>query len=548
MSRNRIAGASVLALTAILLPPYATAVALNGAPTPTVVSGIWFFKGLLLLHAGVLVAAGVFRPRDPGGLLRLPPSDRARPAMSHLAALIGLLTVGAALRLHALGEGLWYDEIQTLVEYVRLPLGQILTTFDSQNQHLLYSILAHVARGALGDGAVALRVPAAIFGVLSLWALYRFAREITSSREALLATALLTFSYHHVWFSQNARGYTGLLLWTLVGSTCFVRLLRDPQKSWGLSLGYGASMALACYTHVTAAVVVLAHGVILLGLQLARRGQSPGAGRAAWGGLLLAVTLSLQLYALVLPQLGQTLVHPGAGAAETAWQNPVWLVTETLRGLSRGLPGGWVVLTGGGLVVLAGLFSYWRESAALTAMMLLPAALTAAAIMALHHNLWPRFFLFSAGFGVLIVVRGLFVPARALWPSRGELLATTATGLVVFASALTVPRAWQPKQDYEGAASFLDRAEVQNDAVVTVDLTEYPYEKYLVRPWRSVDSLQELEEIEQAHSRTWVLYTFPIRLAAVHPDIWARLASRYDTAAVYPGTVGGGAIVIMVTQ
>jgi len=63
-----------------------------------------------------------------------------------------------------------------------------------------------------------------------------------------------------------------------------------------------------------------------------------------------------------------------------------------------------------------------------------------------------------------------------------------------------------------------------------------------------VDNLAALEAAEGQHGRTWVLYTFPIRLAAVQPEIWSRLESRYDTAAVFPGSVGGGAIVVLVSR
>ena len=49
-----------------------------------------------------------------------------------LLALVGLALI---LRFIALGDGLWFDEIQTLVDYARLPAGQVVTTFDSQNNH-----------------------------------------------------------------------------------------------------------------------------------------------------------------------------------------------------------------------------------------------------------------------------------------------------------------------------------------------------------------------------------------------------------------------------
>ena len=137
-----------------------------------------------------------------------------------------LLAAGAALRLYGLNRGLWVDEVTTLVEYVRPSLGDIVTTYGSQNQHFLFSVLAHLSITAFGESVWSLRLPAALFGIATLWALWRLGLELTSPREALLSMALLTFSYPHIWFSQNARGYSALLFWTVASSYYLVRGLR----------------------------------------------------------------------------------------------------------------------------------------------------------------------------------------------------------------------------------------------------------------------------------------------------------------------------------
>ena len=100
--------------------------------------------------------------------------------------LPALLLLGLVLRLIHLGTGLWYDEIQTLVEFARLPLGRLLTEYPNTNHHPLYSLLASVSIGVLGESGAALRLPAALMGTASLWAFYRLALMVTSRREALL--------------------------------------------------------------------------------------------------------------------------------------------------------------------------------------------------------------------------------------------------------------------------------------------------------------------------------------------------------------------------
>ena len=73
---------------------------------------------------------------------------------------VSLLAAATVVRLIDLNDGPWFDKLLTIVRYVRLPLGQILTTFDTKNQHVLYSILAHGSVALFGESIWALRLPA----------------------------------------------------------------------------------------------------------------------------------------------------------------------------------------------------------------------------------------------------------------------------------------------------------------------------------------------------------------------------------------------------
>ena len=174
------------------------------------------------------------------------PFDTSRSNL-RLFIVGAMLLVALALRLYGLNSGLWYDEILTSINYARMPFGEIIATYDSQNQHFFFSLLSRASTLIFGESAWALRLPAVVFGVASIWALYLLGREVGSETEALLSAALLTFSYHHVWFSQNARGYTGLLFWAILSSWYFLRGLREGRsRLWVL---YAGAAALGIYTH-----------------------------------------------------------------------------------------------------------------------------------------------------------------------------------------------------------------------------------------------------------------------------------------------------------
>jgi len=460
--------------------------------------------------------------------------------------LLSVLIVGAALRVVGLNQGLWYDEIATLVRYVRRPLAEIVTRFDTQNQHMLYSVLAHVSVKLFGETAWALRLPAVVFGVASLWALWWFGTLVTSRREALLAAALMSVSSHHVWFSQNARGYSMLLFWTLLGSGLFVKLLDGSARSKRMVFGYGLVMALATWTQVAGGFVVAAHAVVYVITALAgsRRGVTPA--REPRVAIVLAGALAFLLYLPVLPSMMHTLAAPGATGGAAEWKSPFWFAAEAARGLARGVPGGWIALLAGMTVATIGVVSYARRSLAVTLLLLVPGLVTAAVMLVTAHNLWPRLFFFALGFAVLIVVRGGFAICEIVFGARAPLVATVGALAACVASALTVPRTWVPKQDFGAARDFVEATRRPGDVVVTVDMTRLPYRDFYRTGWLAADSQTNLAALRPESGRTWVLYTFPERLSAVDPALWEAIRCCFTEARRFPGTVQGGTIWVMV--
>ena len=178
-----------------------------------------------------------------------------------------------------------------------------MSSFPDQNQHMLYSLMAHISLSIFGEHVWALRVPSVLFGVASIWALFLLGRRLIGERPALLACALMTVSYHHIWFSQNARGYMGLLFFTLVATWLWLEAMDDDR--WSTWVRYAVSIALGMWIHMTIVFVVAAHALIFLFVWLSS-GRAPkrlGRAVAAYG---LATTLSLQLIAIALPEFLRT--------------------------------------------------------------------------------------------------------------------------------------------------------------------------------------------------------------------------------------------------
>jgi mannosyltransferase len=490
----------------------------------------------------------LLRPRESG-----PWPVLSEPAQEPVAWgwLAGLVIVATVLRVWALNQQLWFDEIVTLLDSARHPVSQIMTQYAGQNQHMLYSLLGHASIRVLGEQPWALRLPAVLFGVASIPALYFFSRLVTTNREALLASALMTVNYQHIWFSQNARGYTGMLFWTLLTSFFFIRSATDGDRRYWIL--YGTSGALGIYTHLMMACVVAGHLILYFWLlaSTTRSGRHSPSVFAPLYGLVLAGVVSLLLYAPVIPGV---LAHTVGVARDTQryeWASPLWALAELVRGLRNGAAGGLLALAIGGVILLSGLLSYWQDNRFTVGLFVFPGLMTAAAVMATSHNFWPRFFFFEVGFAMLLLVRG----ALALGELGSRLLAAspklglqigTAVVLLMLAASVVPLRAeyLNPKQDYLGAMRFLDEQQQPGEQVVTVGAVTTPYQRYYGREWLLVQTRSELDSALLSNHTTWLIYAMPDSIRASEPELWEVIQNKFTLVRAFPGTLGGGAIYV----
>ncbi len=467
--------------------------------------------------------------------------------------LAALTALAAVLRVMALNQQLWYDEMTTLVQSARMPFWAILTTYTSKNQHLLYLLLAHLSLVTFGDSIWALRLPAVIFGVLCVPMLYIFGRRMTSSHEALLAASLLAVSYQHIWFSQNARGYTGLAFWTMLATWLFLRGVEERRAS--LWVAYGVTMGLGMYTHLTMGVVAAAHGLVLLALIVGewRRSRALPAGQILFplGGFVVAGLVALALYAPILPQLLKRTVGAPVPAVRSEWNSPLWLLREAARNLGAGTVLGVVVLAAGAALMLVGIVSFSRESALNGGLLLLPGAVMCVALLMVHQNLWPRFFFFCIGFAFLLLVRGGMVWGDVVaWFFGRDVATGRKLGLVLLALAL-VGSLWPlraayllPKQDFLGAMHYVDALRQPGEPVLVTGLAIFPYRSYYGRDWTPVETSAQLEAARVPGKSAWLLGWNRTYISTRQPEIWKAINSEFSLVRDFRGTLGDGIIYV----
>lgn len=539
-------------LFAAAVPSADYAVFLLGANAKDLSFGPALFRVLMVFHGILLVGYFLFL-RKRTMIVEKPENRELSLNYSTRIVLIILTFVALGLRFWNLNTDLWTDEVFTLLDFARQPFGEIVTSFSSQNQHLLYSLLAHASLEIFGESAWSLRLPAVLFGAASVWAMFLLSRKLLGNFEAILAATLLTVSYHHIWFSQNARGYTGLLFFTLLATWFWLVALENNEWRWWL--GYAATIIFGMWVHITMAFVVASHALVFLlflFLPNSNAAEQPSPERratykpfAAW---LLSASVTLQIYALALPEFLSEGLHEES--RNSVWTNPLWVLTETLHNLSIGFAGIAVVSIGAAFVA----FGWWRlfkTNRRAAFLIILPPLLAVSVMLVLGHNLFPRFFFFAMGFGLIIVVHGAIELPKVLLKVQNPAFQTARplgfalVLLMIAASLLTVPRNYAlPKQNFSGAKDYVENYQQPNEKIVAVGIAGEIYGRYFAPNWSVARSETELENYERGGAEVWLIYTLSPEIKAFRPEMWRVIERDYKIVRVFPGTLNGGEIFV----
>jgi Dolichyl-phosphate-mannose-protein mannosyltransferase len=230
---------------------------------------------------------------------------------SHAPEVLGLTVAALGLRL-LVTRGLWLDEATTWYQASLPSLGIMLDDIRSTDVHPpLHHVVSWFSVRAFGDGELALRLPSVAAGVALVPALYATARELWDSRTGLIVAALATAAPILVWYSQEARMYSLLLLFAVLAAWAQARALRTGSP-YAL-VAYGAFSAAVVYTQYFGVFLVIALQLAFLGGALRRRRELGGSPRPLMALGAATLTIALLLIPLVPFALDQFAANEAAG-------------------------------------------------------------------------------------------------------------------------------------------------------------------------------------------------------------------------------------------
>jgi len=393
--------------------------------------------------------------------------------------------------------------------------------------------------------------------------LYWVARIALCRAASVAAALLLGVAYHHIFFSQNARGYSAYLLFALVSSGLLCRALqRDSLRTWLL---YVASLVLGLASLLNTMFVTGGHLLVASGVVLwfATRGGSVP--RALIKRLVVvyaaAGVLSLHLYALVLPQayvyMRAVYTQPSSGYSLLSLE----FFREVMRGLEAAIvsagPLALPILAAGAVVGTAGLWLLFRAHWLLASVLVIPLVLTAAFLVVNGLAASPRFFLmglFPAILTGVLILEFFTVRLPRSWnrPVTGRAFA--ALTVLVAGGALIPLRPYYatPKQPFRASLQYIQTERRPGDVVVSVFLTDGGY-RYYGKEFGLNDANtyfarteEEFDRALAAHprERIFIATTLHRILGVSQPNLWERIRSEWRPVRVFPATIGGGELTV----
>jgi mannosyltransferase len=458
--------------------------------------------------------------------------ERALPEWWPLA---GLLVLAAALRFSTLGlQSFWYDEAFTPVHVLHASLGATLHgVVHTENTPPLWYVLIWAWSRLFGTGAVALRLPSAVFGLATVAVAWGIGRELAGRRAtAIAAAAFVAVNPLFVWYSQEARAYGLFVLASALAMLCFLRALHATTPRRLTAFAVTASLALL--SHYFAAFLVAPMIVMLLfrrRLPWLRDGPpEEGEGTSARATLLACgavVLVGLALLPLASAQGG----HGAQWIGEWALASRLEAIPQYYLTGYMGSPLGHGIELLVALPILAGLgYGLWsvleprEERAALIALaiaacgVLLPIVLVAfGADYLAPRNLVAAMVPVSALIAVVVVAR------RA-----GRTGAVFAALIALGGLAITIDVDLSPRLqrgDWRGVARVLRGTPAGDRVITTVELGAAPLEYYLPPLHNLTEgakvTVSEIDETGYA----------PLKASAgIPPAAGFRLQGKYDVS------------------
>jgi len=176
--------------------------------------------------------------------------------------LIICILIGAFIRLYLLDrQSLWFDELYSVMSASEQTFKNLFDNWIIHDVHPpLYQITLFYWVKILGDSEFAIRGLSAIAGIFAVIFMYIFSKDLFDENIRINSTIILAFSSSAIYFSQEARSYSILLMFSVISTVTWLKIFKNIENT-NINkfdfIMYSISSILACYTHYFGFILIL---------------------------------------------------------------------------------------------------------------------------------------------------------------------------------------------------------------------------------------------------------------------------------------------------
>ena len=175
----------------------------------------------------------------------------------HLRLLLPILAVYLVLSFYGIGrQSLWEDEFRSVQR-----VAAARRIWQDGHGFLYFALLRWWA--TLGTSEAMLRSLSAVLGAAAVCLMYALGQVLFHPRLAAVGAVLFATSPFLIWYAQEVRYITLVLVTTLLMMHAFHRVIHSGRLRWWLA--YGGSCLVAFFSFLATLLLIVVQGIHLLG-------------------------------------------------------------------------------------------------------------------------------------------------------------------------------------------------------------------------------------------------------------------------------------------
>jgi len=345
------------------------------------------------------------------------------------------LIIGFGIRSYYLSQPMRYDESVTFLEFVNGNL-QSLFYYPYPNNHVLHTLFVKFVTLVLGANPISIRLTAFLAGIGCIPLIFSLCRQQKQSG-IFAALAISVFPYL-VFYSTNARGYTLLVLLTLLLTSVGPQAVKTPSNAGAILISLIASLGILTMPSMLYPIAGL-YFWLVISLLIHKRDF-----KIIFYKFIIPCGLFTGIFSLILYTPVMIASHGIETIINNSYLKPQeWSeflrqldphIKSTLSDIFRDIPGFLIFYFT--ILVLIGIFNYIKKRD-LSSLLLLPSMLLGSAIVLfLQHQIpFERTWIFIIPFIILVADAGFTLIIEYLSPRMNRYLM-----LVTFLAAMIFTR------------------------------------------------------------------------------------------------------------